>query len=289
MHYHAAVKVIKCIQFRIQCSCLIACIVILLGATKVSAEEQLRQFDIPSQSLDGALLAFSIQADLDVVGMTTALRPIVVRSLQGIYTRTAALDLLLADTGLEYRFSGPHQIAIYVPEVAEPEIIEQPESARFIEEIIVLATRRPTNLQDTPVSVTAFNQAQLDRNQVKDLRGISNVVPGLEMINSGSQSAVLVQLRGVGTTNITEIADGPVAIHVDGIRTDAEFLVASIDIDNGVPVMRSLLARGGTYAEAIYARHHAFSLTKDELFHFESEDFELPPMRKARSALFALD
>ena len=30
---------------------------------------------------------------------------------------------------------------------------------------------------------------------------------------------MLVQLRGVGTTNITEIADGPVAIHVGGVYT----------------------------------------------------------------------
>ncbi len=201
----------------IKTRCFIAWLVIFLNLSQVMADERPREFDIPSQALDVALLIFSIQADLDVVGMTTALRPLVSPELHGSYTHIQALEILLADSGLEYRFSGPQQIAIFVPEVVTPEIVEQPESIPFLEEVIVRATRRPTNLQDTPISVTAFSQAQLDRNLVKDLRDITDIVPGLELTNSGSQSAVLVQLRGVGSTNITEIADGPVAIHVDGV------------------------------------------------------------------------
>ncbi len=67
----------------------------------------------------------------------------------------------------------------------------------------------------------------------------------------------------------------PAMIEVDGLRTDAEFVVVSIDIVEDTPVLRSLLARGGTQVAADYAEQHVFTLTSQELFHYEAASHQL--------------
>ncbi|EJL29291.1 TonB-dependent receptor [Novosphingobium sp. AP12] len=85
-------------------------------------------------------------------------------------------------------------------------------------DIIVTATRRETTLQSTPIAVSAFGQAQLDKQQVKDVTDLAKYVPSLQFNQQGDQSAVLLTLRGIGNDSAyTEVADPEVAIYVDGI------------------------------------------------------------------------
>ncbi len=87
-----------------------------------------------------------------------------------------------------------------------------------IGEIVVTATRRETSLQKTPVAVSAFSQATLDRQQVKDVTDLARFVPSLQFNQQGDQSAVLLTLRGIGNDSAyTEVADPEVAIYVDGV------------------------------------------------------------------------
>lgn len=85
-------------------------------------------------------------------------------------------------------------------------------------DIIVTATRRETTLQSTPIAVSAFGQAQLDKQQVRDVTDLARFVPSLQFNQQGDQSAVLLTLRGIGNDSAyTEVADPEVAIYVDGI------------------------------------------------------------------------
>jgi len=192
---------------------------LLLGANFSWADDRLIDFNIPAQPLDGALLMFAEQADIDVIGLSAELSKLTSPALMGLMIHTDALDALFQGTHLSYRVRRQQAVTITekIPMVAPADEASSPEPAPILEEVIVSATRRNTNLQDTPIAVTAISSFELERNQVKDLRDIAHMVPGLEMINTAQQAAVLVQLRGVGSTNITEIADGPVAIHVDGV------------------------------------------------------------------------
>lgn len=87
----------------------------------------------------------------------------------------------------------------------------------MMEEIIVTAEKRAASLQDTPVAVTAFSQQGLDRQQVTDLRSIVSLVPGLQIGQSSNQAAVDVAIRGIVSTNRSEVGDPAVAFHVDGV------------------------------------------------------------------------
>ena len=86
-----------------------------------------------------------------------------------------------------------------------------------VEEIIVTASRRETNLQDTPIAVTAFTQAALDRAQATDLAGLQSFVPNLTVEQHGDSGGVHVYLRGIGSANHTELGDPAVAFHVDEV------------------------------------------------------------------------
>ena len=85
-------------------------------------------------------------------------------------------------------------------------------------DIIITATRRETNLQSTPIAVSAFSQATLDRQQVRDVTDLARFVPSLQFTQQGDQSAVLLTLRGIGNDSAyTEVADPEVAIYINGV------------------------------------------------------------------------
>lgn len=84
-------------------------------------------------------------------------------------------------------------------------------------EIIVTATKRETNLMQTPIAVTAMDQQALDEKGVQDVVDLGSLVPGLIVGHSPSDSGVQVSIRGISSNNFTEIGDPTVGIHIDGV------------------------------------------------------------------------
>lgn len=85
-------------------------------------------------------------------------------------------------------------------------------------DIIVTATRQETTLQKTPIAVSVFSQAQLDRQQVSNPTDLQRFVPSLQFNKQAEANAVLITLRGIGNdAAFTESADPEVALYVDGI------------------------------------------------------------------------
>ncbi|BFM12618.1 TonB-dependent receptor [Simiduia litorea] len=191
-------------------------------------------FDLPAQPLDLSLLQFAQITQINLLGTPAQLSALTAPALKGQFQLSAGLRQLLINSGVHFRID-PQGITLYqtvATNQTQPQrTSKQPE--RVLEEVIVTSLRRATDLQKTPIAVTAMDQNQIDQLQAKDIRDISLMVPGLEMTNTGEQSALLVQLRGIGQTNITEIADGPVAFHVDGIYLPRSQGAASLlhDVD----------------------------------------------------------
>lgn len=201
------------------------------------------EFNIPSQSLELGLVAFSLQADINIIGTTAILQRHVIPDIQGYFTSTEVLSMLLDGSGLQYEIINDTAVSI-----SEKTTITED---AYLQEIIVTAAGRATDLQKTPIAVSVFDQSRLDASGVSDLAELSYMVPGLEMTSTAPQAAMLVQLRGVGTTNITEIADGPVSIHVDGIYSPRSQAAAALLYDvERIEVLRgpqgTLLGRNST-------------------------------------------
>ena len=87
----------------------------------------------------------------------------------------------------------------------------------IIEEMTVTATRVETNLMETAISVSAFDQETLTQNGVRDIRDASDLVPNFDVAFSPSDSGVQLTIRGINSNNFTEISDPSVAFHVDGV------------------------------------------------------------------------
>ena len=86
-------------------------VVFTLLASLVQAKDQSIAFDIPQQSADGALTAFADQADISDVFDFDAISKHQANGLKGDYVIKKAVELLLADTALNYEFDrGGHLI-----------------------------------------------------------------------------------------------------------------------------------------------------------------------------------
>ncbi len=84
-----------------------------------------------------------------------------------------------------------------------------------IEEIIVTAQRREENLQDVPISVSAFTAEQLAERGTTDLSRLEGQVPGFTFGRSGSDARPAI--RGVRTENVGVNGDTTIGFFVDGV------------------------------------------------------------------------
>lgn len=104
-----------------------------------------------------------------------------------------------------------------VLQAQEEEKEDKKDQVMVIEELTVTATKRETSLQDTPLAITAYSQDALDRAQVKNLPDMVDMVPTLHIANHGDSNALDVTLRGISSTNRTELGDPAVAFHVNDV------------------------------------------------------------------------
>ena len=87
-----------------------------------------------------------------------------------------------------------------------------------LEEIIVTAERRESNVQDVPVAVSAFDASELERRQAFNVIDVMTNVPNLMVSNNPGQStSTTIFLRGVGSTESIVTLDTAVAFYMDDV------------------------------------------------------------------------
>lgn len=84
-----------------------------------------------------------------------------------------------------------------------------------IEEVVVTAERREETAQRTPLAITALSADQLEKQGVRTVTDLTTVVPGVQIGSVGG--SVEIAVRGIGSTNNTEVGDPAVAFNVDGV------------------------------------------------------------------------
>lgn len=93
----------------------------------------------------------------------------------------------------------------------------QVQSTVAIEEIIVTAEKRETNLQESPIAVTAFTAQGLARANIIGPFDLTGKVPGLT-INKNEGPKMVVTIRGIGhEANQNGQSIPGVALHTDGV------------------------------------------------------------------------
>ncbi|WP_225007306.1 TonB-dependent receptor [Novosphingobium percolationis] len=108
--------------------------------------------------------------------------------------------------------------AILATTSAHAQDAAQPASSGGVEEIVVTAQKRAENMQKVPIAVTSVSGAALERAQVKDIQGLANSIPNVQ-INSFSNSpdSAVFTIRGVGVNDADPYVGTTVSVVVDGV------------------------------------------------------------------------
>ena len=146
---------------------------------------------------------------------------------------------LLASTGVLLALAG---VPAHAQTVAD--------NATAPEVITVTAERRATNIQETPLAITAIGAEDLAKSNVVQLADINGLVPSLE-INRSAGFETVVAIRGVGLeTPENSLTTSPgVALIIDGayIANSISLDQTLFDIDH-VEVLRG--PQGALYGES---------------------------------------
>ncbi|MGI9327795.1 MAG: TonB-dependent receptor [Pseudomonadales bacterium] len=89
------------------------------------------------------------------------------------------------------------------------------DTSTVLEEIVVTATKRATNLQDVPISVGVVNGDFIETFDIKDMSDVQNFVPGLQVQQTFGSWAVRIRGLGSGITNLA--FDSSVPIYIDDV------------------------------------------------------------------------
>jgi iron complex outermembrane receptor protein len=94
------------------------------------------------------------------------------------------------------------------------------ESARAIEEVVVTARYREETAQESPTSVTAFNEVMLEQMTAQDLRDVGPASPNVHIqpVVTFPNSAA-VHMRGMGSQGIESTGELRTGISVNGVFT----------------------------------------------------------------------
>jgi iron complex outermembrane receptor protein len=92
---------------------------------------------------------------------------------------------------------------------------EEEKKEAEVERILVTVERRSQDLQDLAGTAFAFSGEDLKSQGIQDITDIAESIPGLEIGNN--QGNVEVWIRGIGSSNNTELGDPAAATHLDGV------------------------------------------------------------------------
>lgn len=118
--------------------------------------------------------------------------------------------------------------------------VVQAESSRAIEEVVVTARYREETAQETPISMTAFNQSMLEDITAQDLRDVGPQSPNVRIqANTFAPNSSTIHIRGMGSLTIESTNELRNGVSINGlyISRPVATLVDFFDVDT-VEVLR---------------------------------------------------
>lgn len=105
--------------------------------------------------------------------------------------------------------------------LAEEPVTSAGEAGFSLQEITVTARRREESLQSTPIAITAISGADLESRGETQIDAVSHFAPNVNFsaagTSSGSSSAAVVFIRGVGQNDFLPTTEPGVGLYVDGV------------------------------------------------------------------------
>ena len=208
----------------------------VLPPTSVTADEVnedlLIQFNVPEQRVDLALTQFAEQASITLLFPSDAVGDVMANRLVGEYSVSEGAEILLAGTKLIPTFKNMLVLNIVLdPDSNNGEtVVKKPisilgrigavlagalagsnaiaeesgatgpqnDNESYIEEIVVTATYRETNLMDTPLAISALDEDMIEQLGATDISGVFRSIPGFNVASSDTGTNRFV-VRGISS------------------------------------------------------------------------------------------
>lgn len=177
------------------------------------AQAQTRDINIGAGDLKAALDAWSNQSGVQVLYNSADIEGVQTKGVRGALTADAALQQLLANSGLQVRHDGASAVLIFR---RPPATAAAAEPAEGLASITVTAQKRSQAAQSVPISMTTLSARTLEANRVQNLQDVSRLTPGL-LVSSFSQANPTIAIRGISNTFSQIGVSKPVAVVVDDV------------------------------------------------------------------------
>lgn len=205
-------------------------------------------FDIPTQRLDEALIAYAEQSDRTLVMPAAGLHRLASNPVVGRYARQEAIKILLTGTGLGAQFVKDDVLVIRVENTVDDvgenrKMTRDRTKTRFgllgalltavapgfavdaqeqdgssaLEEIIVTAQRREQSLQEVPISLEVYTGEVIQRRGFRNIEQISNFSPSLTFEAPDAVTQEL-SIRGFGTVSSGLTIEQATPTFLDGVH-----------------------------------------------------------------------
>ncbi len=108
-----------------------------------------------------------------------------------------------------------------------------------LEEVIVTAQKREQNLQEIPISVTAFNESDIAGLGANDLRDLTNFAPNVAMPGLASNVDSNITIRGISSDTRNTGFESGASMYVDGVFVGRSTAMTSNTVDVvGLEILR---------------------------------------------------
>ncbi len=198
------------------------------GMAAAQSPKNTVEYHLAAQPMNLALNALAERAGIQIIYNTDAVENIQTSPLDGRYTIEDALQRVLANHGLVYKFQDDKTVVIRKAsstDSGKEGLLQDGQGdakgrmrRSGLEEIVVTAQKREQSLKDVPISVSAVTSEGLKARGIDGITQLADTVPGLAFTNStqGGGNASFY-IRGIGQSDFISTNDPGVGIYVDGV------------------------------------------------------------------------
>lgn len=222
---------------------------------------------IPPGTLTAGLNRLAAQSGIEILFDAALTSGRLTQGVSGTMTAAAALDTLLAGTGIRARFAGGNQVVLTAPEAIEADNLTFGGEIS-LDAIAVYGARNARTLQDVSASVGVVRAEEIEDGEIRYLRDSFRLLGNV--MSSATLNAGFV-IRGMSSEGFVPAGAPAGSLYVDGIlqtRYNARFGARSLWDAEQVEVYRgpqSTLSGRAAMIGAIYLK------SKDPTFEKEIE------------------
>ncbi len=119
-----------------------------------------------------------------------------------------------------------------------PPAAPQAEPGGERETIVVTAQKRDEDIQDVPISISAFSGDSLEEAGINDIRDLRNITPSLNLATAPQLANTRIEIRGIGTSGNTAIEPSVALFLDDAYVARSAALVSGLNDIRSVEVLR---------------------------------------------------